>query len=429
MRKPWLILLVLTVVLSVVPLLGVDFPSLKVGVAKADITPEDPIQMAGYAARKGLSTGVHDPLSARAIVFELDGTRLAFVTTDLLGFYARTAEPLREAILAKTGLRPAELFLSAIHTHAGPALTLDAETGHPNNVRYTQQLRQKLPELVESALASLQPASITVGEGTSPIGANRRELRISPEGESSIVLGRNAYGPTDKQVLVVRVLKTDGRALATLFDYATHATSLGPQNYLISGDVLGLAEQVVERISDSGGIAAAFAGASGNIDPWYRVLPRFNTEPGWTPEPVLLGSLLGQEVVHAYRATIEPQKVDRIRAAIKVLQLPAKGGSDSTTLPVQTLPFVITAARIGDVGFIGLGGEVLTEIGLAIKAGSPFRHTFVITHCNGAAGYLVPRHLFVEGGYEVQSTRFAPSAADIVVRESIRLLHSLDPDE
>ncbi|HXK62738.1 MAG TPA: neutral/alkaline non-lysosomal ceramidase N-terminal domain-containing protein [Acidobacteriota bacterium] len=429
MRKPWLFLLVLTVVLSVVPLLGVDFTSLKVGVAKTDITPEHPIQMAGYAGRKGLSTGVHDPLSARAIVFELDKTRLAFVTTDLLGFYAGTAEPLREAILAKTGLRPAELFLSAIHTHAGPSLTLDPEKGHANNVKYTQQLRQRLPVLVESALANLQSASITVGEGASPIGANRRELHISPEGESSIVLGRNAYGPTDKQVLVLRILKTDGQALATLFDYATHATSLGPQNYLISGDVLGLAEQVIERISDSGGFAAAFAGASGNIDPWYRVLPGFNTEPGWTPEPVLLGTLLGQEVVHAYRAAIEPQRVNRIRAAVKVLQLPAKATPDSTAPPAQTLPFVITAARIGDVGFIGLGGEVLTEIGLAIKAGSPFRHTFVITHCNGAAGYLVPRHLFVEGGYEVRSTRFAPSAADMVVRESIRLLHSLDPAE
>jgi neutral ceramidase len=74
---------------------------------------------------------------------------------------------------------------------------------------------------------------------------------------------------------------------------------------------------------------------------------------------------------------------------------------------------------------VGLGGEVLTEIGIAIKAGSPCKHTFVITHCNGAAGYLAPEELHVEGGYEVRSSRFTPQAADIVIRESIRMLHDL----
>ena len=82
-------------------------------------------------------------------------------------------------------------------------------------------------------------------------------------------------------------------------------------------------------------------------------------------------------------------------------------------------------ARLGDIAFVGLGGEVLTEIGTAIKAGSPCKHTFIITHCNGAAGYLAPRELFVEDGYEIQSTAFGPTAADIVVRESLRMLHRL----
>jgi len=53
------------------------------------------------------------------------------------------------------------------------------------------------------------------------------------------------------------------------------------------------------------------------------------------------------------------------------------------------------------------------------------RNTFVITHCNGAAGYLAPKGCFPEGGYEVRSTRFAPEAADIVVRETLRMLREL----
>ncbi|RPI26161.1 MAG: hypothetical protein EHM61_12450 [Acidobacteria bacterium] len=428
MKKCWLALVLLVLQLGVVPSLAAGAPALKVGVARIDITPQDPVQMSGYASRKDLSTGVHDPLTARALVFEINGSQLAFVTTDLIGFYGGTAEPLREAIIARTGLPPAALFLSAIHTHAGPTPTLDAEKSHANNVKYTKGLIEKLPGLVASAIENLQPATVAVGVGSSPVGANRRELRINAKSESSIVLGRNPYGPTDKEVLVLRILKEDGKPLAVAFDYATHATSLGPQNYIISGDVLGLAEQVIEKITDSGAVAAAFAGASGNIDPWYRILPGFNTEPGWTPEPVLLGTLLGQEVVHVYRKAAEPQTIDQIRTALKVIELPAKPPAAGSTEPaVDRLPYVITAARLGDQGFIGLGGEVLTEIGMAIKAGSPFRHTFVITHCNGAAGYLAPRHLFVEGGYEVQTTRFTPDAAQIVVKESLRLLHSLKP--
>ena len=62
---------------------------------------------------------------------------------------------------------------------------------------------------------------------------------------------------------------------------------------------------------------------------------------------------------------------------------------------------------------------------MSIKAASPFKHTFVITHCNGAAGYLPPEHLYVEGGYEVESSPFAPKAADMVVKQAVKMLHEL----
>jgi len=420
------LLLPLIACLTLVPCLPADATSLKVGVAKTVITPQEPVQMAGYASRKDLSTGVHDDLSARALVFELGGSRLALVSVDLIGFYGDTAGPFRAAIASRTGLDPSQLFLCAIHTHAAPAVGLDPQTTHPNNARYTEGLKGKLAELVAKAIENLQPAALSVGVGASPVGANRRELRINAKGESSIVLGRNPYGPTDKEVQVLRVVKADGSPMAVAFDYATHATSLGPANLIISGDVLGLTEQMIEKVTDSGGTALAFAGASGNIDPWYRILPGFNAEPGWIPEPVLLGNLLGQEVVHVYRKAGQPQSPDLIRSTVRVIELPAKIPPDGSNQPVpERLPYTISAGKIGDVGIIGLGGEVLTEIGQAIKAGSPFRHTLVITHCNGAAGYLAPKHLYVEGGYEVGTTRFSPDAAQIVIRESLQMLHGL----
>jgi neutral ceramidase len=398
---------------------------LRAGAARIDITPEKPVQMSGYASRKDLSMGVHDPLSARVLAFETGGRRLVLVSTDLIGFYGGTAEVMRSALLAEFGLQPSELFLTAIHTHAGPTPTIDKERGHANNIEYTESLKGKLIEVVRQALDAVEPAGIGLGVGHSPIGVNRRELRVGNDGRSSIVLGRNPYGPTDKEVLVMKVASPEGKTRAVAFSYAVHATCLGPGNYTISGDVLGLAEQLAERVLGPEVIAPAFAGASGDIDPWFRVLPAFNTEPGWTPEPVLLGTLLGQEVVHVYRGIRQTAPTDRLATKIVTLELPAKPRENASDPKPGTVPFTITAARLGDVAFVGLSGEVLTEIGMAIKAGSPCRHTFIITHCNGASGYLAPKEAHVQEGYEVRSSRFAPQAADVVIREAIRLLHAL----
>jgi len=396
---------------------------LKAGVAKVDITPDKPVKMSGYASRRDLSSSVHDPLSARVVVFENDGQALVLVSTDLIGFYEGTAERLRQAIFKEFDLRPSRLFLSAIHTHSAPTLTRNTEKGHPNNVAYTSQLQTKLIDVIRQASDDTAPVKIAMGAGSCPVGTNRRELRVRPSGESSIVLGRNPYGPTDKEVLVMNVAGSDGRLRAVLFDYATHATCLGPKNYAISGDVLGLAEQFVEKVTGPDVVAPAFAGASGDIDPWFRVLPEFNTDSGWIPEPVLLGTFLGEEVVHVSRRAEVSDSEGQIKTAFATLQLPRKRSEGFAAGSSRAMN--VTVARVGDIAFVGLGGEIFSEIGMAIKAGSPCKHTFVITHCNGAAGYLAPKALHVEGGYEIRSSAFAPQAADLVVRESITMLHDL----
>lgn len=85
----------------------------------------------------------------------------------------------------------------------------------------------------------------------------------------------------------------------------------------------------------------------------------------------------------------------------------------------------ITVARVGDVAMVGLSAEVFHELGRAIKAASPFPHTLVITHCNGGSGYLVASSAYSEGGYEVNTSPFAPEAADLVVKEVAGLLQQL----
>ena len=221
-----------------------DAGILRVGIAKTDVTPSIPVKLYGYASRKTYSEGIHDPLSARAVVFENGGKKVLLVSTDI-GSYGNEVFPvIQKSIMEKFGLKESELFLSAIHSHSSPILSLNAETGDSNNIEYTRTLQQKLLNLIGEAMKNMKPVQTGAGSGTSPVGANRREMR--PDG--SITLGRNPYGITDKEVLVLKIASPEGTPIGALFDYATHATSLGPRNMQISGDVLGLSAQFVEKI-------------------------------------------------------------------------------------------------------------------------------------------------------------------------------------
>jgi len=397
---------------------------LRAGVAKVDITPTKPVALSGYAGRKELSHGIHDPLSARVLAFEQDGKRLVLVSSDLIGFYGET-ESMRKAILAACQLDPSDLFLTAIHTHSAPTVTR-GERAHANNVEYTNSLEQQLVDLTREAIAHVVPVQIGVGSGSSPVGANRREVVQDPSGKRRIVLGRNPLGPVDREVQVLKVTPAGAREpSAVVFAYATHSTSLGPRNLLISGDVHGLAAQFIEKHFDPGLIALPFAGASGDVDPWFRVLPKFETADGWIPEPVLMGTMLGEEVAVVSRAIQKPTASSPIKSARKTLSLPGKPRGEAASSTAAPVEFNVTVGRVGEIAVVGLGGEVFNQIGRAIKDGSPFKHTFVFTHCNGAGGYLPTRQSYSDGGYEVQGSRFAPGADEEVIKQAVQMLKEL----
>jgi hypothetical protein len=400
---------------------------LRAGVARTDITPAKPVVLAGYGSRKDLSRGIHDPLSARVVVFEHAGKRLVLLSTDLIGFYKGTAATVRKAVLSECQLQPSELFLCGIHTHSAPTLALPDSEAHPNNIEYTGWLTRRLVELVREALARATPVKTGFGSGTSPVGINRRQVVTGKDGKPQIRLGRNPNRLTDREVQVLKVARADtGDAAAVIFAYATHSTSLGAKNLVISGDVHGLAEQFIEKHLGGGVTAPAFAGASGDVDPWCRVLPEFKTANGWIPEPVLLGTLLGEEVVDVAGAIQKFDTGGPIKTAMKAVDLPRKTLDAAQTKAASILSeFNLTVARVGDVAFVGLGGEVFNEIGGAIKAASPFPHTVIITHCNGAGGYVPTKQSYPDGGYEVTTSPFLPEAAEMLTQEAVRLLGTL----
>jgi len=422
MRCPCFVVL-LCLVSLVVPVFAqaARLPSVEVGVAKQDITPDYPCALEGYSnpANRVYDT-VHDRIYVRAIVFRSGTSRLVLVSADVTGFAIGTHPYFEQAIMARFGLEPDELFLAGTHTHSSPMVILNKSWPTGNEYRFTENLRRKTIDAIDLAFRSLQPVKLGVGRGSSSVAVNRR-LPVEEDGKLVTRLAPNPDGPVDREVLVMKAVRTDGTPLAALFDYACHSRSLGPPNKALSGDIFGLAEQFIEKEIGRGCVSPAFAGASGDIDP-VRVVPGFATEAGQLPETVRMATLLGEEVCRVWNAT-EVSAMHEIESITSRLRLPRKPlppGEQDNRPPIQ---LDIRVARIGnDVGVVGLNCEAFTEIGLAIKEASPFKYTFIVTNCNGGEGYLPVASAYPAGGYEVNISGFAPEAADMVVSKALALL-------
>ena len=129
-----------------------------------------------------------------------------------------------------------------------------------------------------------------------------------------------------------------------------------------------MAAQFLEKYLGGDVVTPEFAGASGNIDPWVRVLPDFRTTNGWVPEPVLMGTMLGEEVERVLEGIKNSTANGPIRTAFKTVGLPGKPGSEEQPADAARPATInITVARLGDIAFVGLGGEVFNMSRMTLK--------------------------------------------------------------
>ena len=91
--------------------------------------------------------------------------------------------------------------------------------------------------------------------------------------------------------------------------------------------------------------------------------------------------------------------------------------------PVQVEVQVMTLGS--DVAWVALPGEIFVELGLSVKAASPFRQTNVVELANGGFYYVPHRSAYAEGQYEVISTRYAEGSGEMLVTAAIGLLGEL----
>ena len=117
------------------------------------------------------------------------------------------------------------------------------------------------------------------------------------------------------------------------------------------------------------------------------------------------------------RGAAKAKFLDQVKT-FRILDVSDRGGQPQE-VEVQVI------ALGNDVAFVSLPGEVFVELGLAIKAASPFRHTYIVELANGAIGYIPNRSAYAEGNYEVISARCAAGSGELLVESALRQLRAL----
>jgi neutral ceramidase len=436
----------------------------KAGFSKVCISPPAGAPLAGFAARRDVSTGVHDDLYARALVLETEGSAVAFVSVDVLALSSEFVRRVRAGIEKDTGLRPDCVMIAATHTHAGPVtITTFFNPDESVDQTYMDRVAGDIVGAVAEAWRGRFPARVGVGVGhVEGVGVNRR----SPD-----------HRPVDEEIGIIKIEDAGGAPRAVFINYACHPTVLGPDNLLVTGDFPAFAVGELERALGPGGFAMFVNGTQGNISMGHSSeLSAIGViTPGRTFERAAeLGHLLAAATLRALpsiKADDEPALVaasapldlplkkypplDETARALReaeerLARLSASDGDDvdelrrakSEHLYASITNFYAGEAgaradgllraelqgiRVGDAVFAAVPAEVFVEIGLRLKKVAP-RRTFIVGIANGYIGYLPTSAAYASGGYEVVSSKCRPEAEDTLVEGVLDLEKRLFSD-
>ena len=380
---------------------------IRAGFSEIGITPEKPVIMSGYGNRKDPFKGIHDSLFAQAMYLTNGDEEVLLITSDLIGHSHQHVKMLQSMIQRETGIPEDKIFVTAVHNHGGPVNgTYMPQDKLPPDVKaYVDILYGKLLVISREAKQDIQPVRIGYEKGESKVNINRRA--IYSEGE--VWLGRNPDGACDHEVDIVKFTGMDGKLLAVHVNYPCHGTCTGQDNYQITGDWPGITAQMMKEKLGADVVVMVTAGASADINPIYGPNNNFRQVSA-----VAYGvASVAMELVDKCVAT----GYSELRSANRTATFPGKKGWDShfpqVSVPGEDVTINFSAIRMGDIVLAGISGEVFTEIGMNMKKRSS-GNTTVMTHCNGASGYICTDASYREGGYEPRVSHLMPgSQADL----------------
>lgn len=423
---------------------------LKIGVAQINITPQRSVWLTGYGNRDHRSEGVYQALRAGALFLQGDQDAALLLTADLIGYSSAFAAAARQEIALATGLHPGQIVLTATHTHCAPFFTPWIMPGQLEP-EYAAQVLDHLVALAVQACAHQVRGSLSFARGHSALGVNRR----LPDGQGGVYFAPNPEGAIDRDLDTLWCADSEGRLLASLTFYGCHPTSRG--GYLIGGDYPGYLCRALEQETSAPAFFAT--GCAGDVRPWFK-----SAEGGFaTPDLAQLeaaGHTMAEEVLRA-RPQAVPVEAAKLRLAgtthlLPYTDLPSRerleaiAGDPANPLQQKWANTMLVLAAHGplpitcpqeiqvlqlnpDLRLVFLGGEVLSAIGLHLKAALQPSTTVVAAYSNGLIGYVPSQDTYDLGGYEVNGSHYyflrpAPFAKDIetrIITQTTALVQSL----
>ena len=396
----------------------------RAGAARTRITPEGMIWMSGYGNRNQPAQAKLTDLWAKALALQdPSGHRAVVITLDLVGIDRDLSGIICQQIKDKLGLQRHQIAICCSHTHTGPAL--------PNNLRvlhylqvdkaqqqlldaYATELVQRVVATVQAAVAALEPSQLSWGSGQATFAVNRREN--SESGVPAQRLQGALKGPLDHDVPVLAVRNAKGTLKSVLFGYACHATVLS--FYKWSGDYPGFAQIELEQ-NHPGCIALFWAGCGADQNPLPRRTVALARHYGQRLAAAVDTIMLTSQM-HPVTGKLETsyREIDLALAQLptpKMLETEAMSSNRFVATRARMLlskleqgqqlpksyPYPVGVWKLGnDVQFIALGGEVVVDFAIRLKAELSGVRTWVAGYANDVMAYIPSRRVLREGGYE-----------------------------
>ena len=247
---------------------------MRAGAAVESVTTEKP------------SAAVHDPLCARAVVFDNGETRVAIVGIDLGNASEKLVADVRRLVEEQASIPAGHVLINASHNHRTHGQT-------------AEDAAERIAQAVRRATESLAPVKIGMCKGREDRITMNRRLRLkdgkewtirraNPSARDEEVAG---VGPMDPEIGILRVDRVEGGTLVVLYNFACHPYAGVPDGG-VTADLPGFASRVVEEgVGGDAPVALFLQGAGGDITPMrYK---------DWDapPHTEQLGTMLGLSVL------------------------------------------------------------------------------------------------------------------------------------
>jgi len=233
---------------------------MQLGKSKLDITPNDSIQLAGFAHRKGSTQKIMQRLYIKTFVLRNNSKEILFIIADLIWWDDLFVEDLKEDIAYKFAIPEEYVCFHATHNHSGPQTSskFSQQLGLASN-SYLHFLREQILLGIEEAEENIEEVSMKIGKGVSDIGIYRRstvggKAKMMPNSEVAI----------DNELTTVSFHTKDFKTKAVWIHYTCHPTTTDEN--IISSEFSGMCcEQLEKRYENA--TFAFLQGFCGDIRP------------------------------------------------------------------------------------------------------------------------------------------------------------------